>query len=233
MHMIKEKEAKDRPPPQMAIVSNQENTHFEWRPIGGKWKDLGTAKIIYVKLADLVFPCELRAEPTGYRMRTMTLTEPMREIRWTFEIGDRTPAPAAPPDLSIQVHVTAASDGRVVLGTSETAKGHQDLPRALEKCGRRLIEQAGLKDKRIVVLQFKAGSGATDGDGTTAADALTTALTMSRQVVVIARDRVEGALKERGLTPKDLADRPDAAREVWRALGNDYTITGSVSVVKE
>jgi hypothetical protein len=44
---------------------------------------------------------------------------------------------------------------------------------------------------------------------------------------------VEGALKERGLTPKDLADRPDAAREVWRALGSDYTITGSVSVVKE
>ncbi|MFA5865992.1 MAG: caspase family protein [Phycisphaerae bacterium] len=73
----------------MTLISNQENTFFEMRTAGEKnWRPVGKGKILTVELKDN-FSFEVAAKPDGYVRKTHTLAEPVRELRFTFEISDK------------------------------------------------------------------------------------------------------------------------------------------------
>ncbi len=122
----------------MTLISNQENTAFEVREAGGAWRHVGKGKILEARVP-AAGPFDVRATPDGYRPRTLALAQPVRELRFTFEVSDRLrPQPTAPPTAPRQpptVLVTEADEpappaartgpvGRrhaIVIGVSEYA----------------------------------------------------------------------------------------------------------------
>lgn len=70
------------------LISSEENTHFHIRELGQKeWEYVGTGGYLTVAYDSL--PIEVKASPEGYEPKKHTLTSAMRELRFTFMIGER------------------------------------------------------------------------------------------------------------------------------------------------
>ena len=77
----------------MTLVSNQENTLFTIKSATDiDWRYVGKGKILSTPV-NRYSSYEVKAKPDGYREKTMTLTSPVKELRFTFEISDRLSRP--------------------------------------------------------------------------------------------------------------------------------------------
>jgi hypothetical protein len=80
----------------MVLISNQENTQFQYRRFGDtEWKQAGPGKIETVEVQSSQ-RYELKAKAPGYVEKSLTIPEPMREVQFIFMVGDKEPE-AAPP----------------------------------------------------------------------------------------------------------------------------------------
>jgi len=90
----------------MLLVSNEENTRFRMRVLNTPdWQEVGTGKIVTVHvMADVHY--EIAAKPPGYIEKMHTLSEPLKELRFTFMISEKEPerpsvaaeSPRPPPE---------------------------------------------------------------------------------------------------------------------------------------
>lgn len=114
----------EQPPEvKMTLVSSQENTLFEIRPVGATdWMRVGKAKILDTQVGRQG-RYEVRATPDGYQPKIITLAEPVMELRFTFEISERLPGEPGPRVVTDPpVRPADPGDGRtyaVCIGLSE------------------------------------------------------------------------------------------------------------------
>ncbi len=79
----------------MDLISNEENTRFRIRELGGPvWQEVGVGKFVPVTIT-VGQRYEIAAKPPGYVEKMNTLSQPLQELRFTFLIEDKEP-PAAP-----------------------------------------------------------------------------------------------------------------------------------------
>src|SRR5437879_5780477 len=68
----------------MSLISNQENTHFQIRPLGSKeWAEAGIGKYQSVTVA-AGGKYEVKADALGYRPKVHTLPEPVSNLSFVF-----------------------------------------------------------------------------------------------------------------------------------------------------
>ena len=112
----------------MTLISNQENTIFQLKGINDKeWTAAGKGKIVYIRLnADQAY--EIAAKPDGYCRKEVALPEPLRELRFTFEIGDREDKEAG-AILELDVRVLSVSTSEIL------ASAHERINEVCSTCG--------------------------------------------------------------------------------------------------
>ena len=212
----------------MTLISNQENTTFEMRPAGGpEWQRIGKGKIIGVQVAqDTAY--EFAATPDGYRRKEHTLSEPVSELRFTFEICDKLTVIRGTV-FELDVRVVSVHTARTVASVHDRAEGPGDLRRSVEACASRLLSSGRLRGT-VAVAPFEA-VGATNAAqyGGAAASMMISALQQSKDLVLIERAQLARILNEHDLSLADIAKDPRLLGSV-SSIG--HLVIGTVSALR-
>lgn len=211
----------------MTLISSQENTVFQLKGIDEKdWQSVGKGKIVYVQLyAGQAY--EVAAEPDDYVRKQVTLPEPVRDLRFTFEISDRKNKDAD-VILELDVRVLSVASSQVLASANERINGLLDMRRAIEACTKHLVAK-GVLDAKVAVVPFEEiGSADLVKYGETASSMMTSALAGNKATAVMERAQLKKILAERDLTWAAIASSPDKLGPV---AGIQNLVVGTLSKV--
>ena len=212
----------------MTLISNQENTLFELRRPGeSNWTRIGKGKIVYTEVRKNE-SCEIRARPHGYASKVHTLANPVRDLRFTFEISDKD---TVIKELFFELDVRAVevATAKTVSSAHDRAEGPGDLRRSVELCARGLVDSGRLAGTIAVVPFEDIGAGVGRLYGETACNMMISALQSKPDCVLIERSQLATILAEHDLSLAQIAKNPGLLGQV---AGIDYLVIGSLSTMR-
>ena len=195
-------------PSRMVLISNKENTSFHVRRVGEKkWTDVGCGKIVEIYPPERNF--EIRAAPAGYAEKLVTLTEPYRECRFTFQVSD-----ALSPEERDKFKFFAVTPGRY----------STVLEKSLAKFAKEL---AGKRGPACVAGIYEVGTNRQTAYSAHLEAEATNCLAGDKKLRTVARRRLkETILRELKFQASDLADPAKCVR-LGRFVGARIVVMGS------
>jgi hypothetical protein len=216
------------------LISNQENTEFVMRPVGGDWRVVGKAKILQIPVRPGQW-YEVAAKAPRYALKSMTVQAPLREMRFTYLIEDleiNQPENQVFKKAVVEVDIYTAS---VATGEVAPVAAHarsrglaESFDDLMANCASQIAQADALQDKCVAVLSFQEGRGA-EGLASHARTKLTWRL-MSLGIHVMEREKLKQVLDERKLTESDIAKDPKRLNGVLPVY---YIIRGDISVLRD
>ncbi len=213
----------------MTLISNQENTSFELRKLAEKdWTGIGKGKILYVDVPNGE-PFEVAAKPQGYIRKVHSLTNPVRELRFTFEISDRIGAKRM-PFFEVDVRIVDVRTARTIATANGRTNGTEDLRASVEAVALDLLSSGKLSGTVAVVPFTQTGASDVGRYGEAAGNMMMSALEgEQRGFVLIERAQLSRILAEHDLSLAAVANNPDL---LGRVSGVQFAILGSVALME-